>query len=188
MAGNKGSGRRHTLDQRGDKEQILRDLVLQNRTQPEIAKACGVNPATVWRWKSEIPEEKRLQIIADARRAAVENDAQEVNEERLDIARSYDRLAKRVEKIIEKFEDTDEDAFTLVAVEHLRKVLKDIATMHGKMGNVTVDIKLSESAEWIALKQIIQAVCDEVPEAREPFLRHMRHHVLSVTKQEGGPL
>jgi hypothetical protein len=27
-------------------------------------------------------------------------------------------------------------------------------------------------------------VCDEVPEAREPLLRRMRHHVLSVTKED----
>mgnify|MGYP001827278638 CR=1 FL=1 len=74
-------------------------------------------------------------------------------------------------------------------MEGLRKVLRDIATMHGKMAtSLSVEVTLSESPEWVTLKRIISEVCDEVPAAREPFLRRMRHEVLSVTKEEGGAL
>jgi hypothetical protein len=70
-------------------------------------------------------------------------------------------------------------------MEGLRKVLRDIATMQGKLAtNLTVNVSLVESKEWVTLRTIPQEVCDEVPEAREPLLRRMRHHVLSVTKED----
>jgi len=57
--------------------------------------------------------------------------------------------------------------------------------MHGKMAqDLTVTQSLATSPEWVTLKSVLQAVCEEVPAAREPLLRHMRHHVLSVTKEE----
>mgnify|MGYP001094330906 CR=1 FL=1 len=74
-------------------------------------------------------------------------------------------------------------------MEGLRKILRDIATMHGKMSQeLTVTQSLATSPEWVTLKAILNAVCVEVPAAREPLLRHMRHHVLSITKDEGGAL
>ena len=74
-------------------------------------------------------------------------------------------------------------------MDGLRKVLKDIATMHGRMStNLTVTQSLAESPEWETMKKILRAVCDEVPEAQPVLLKHMRHHVLSVTKEEVGAM
>jgi hypothetical protein len=57
--------------------------------------------------------------------------------------------------------------------------------MQGKLAqNLTVEVKLAESGEWIAMRQILEDLCEEVPEAREPLLRHMRRRRLSIT-QEG---
>jgi hypothetical protein len=70
-------------------------------------------------------------------------------------------------------------------MEGLRKVLRDIASMQGKLAqSLTVNISLSESKEWVTLRKILNEVIDEVPAAREPLLRKMRYHVLSVTKEE----
>jgi hypothetical protein len=56
--------------------------------------------------------------------------------------------------------------------------------MQGKLATaLTVNVTLSQSREWVQLRQILQEVIDEVPDAREPLLRRMRHHVLSVTKE-----
>jgi hypothetical protein len=72
-------------------------------------------------------------------------------------------------------------------MEGLRKVLRDIATMQGKLATaLTVNVTLAEAKEWVTLRAILQEVCDEVPAAREPLLRRMRHHVLSVTKEDAG--
>lgn len=186
MAGNKGSGRRAIIDMRPDKNEIIKDIVLERRTMAEIARRIGCDFSTVQRYRDEkITEEMRRRIIAENRIEGIEADTEVVNQERMDVARTYESLARRVEALITKAERNEDDGFALAAMEGLRKVLRDIATMHGKMAtNLSVSVTLAESPEWVTLKQIIRDVCDEVPEAREPFLRRMRHHALSVTKEE----
>lgn len=152
----------------------------------QIAKRVGISFTTIERYrKNHITEEMRRKVMADLRVGDVEADTAILNDERLDIGRTYDSLARRVEKLITKAEENEDDGFALAAMEGLRKILRDIATMHGKMAtSLSVSVSLSESPEWVTLKSILNAVCEEVPAAREPLLRHMRHHVLSVTKEE----
>lgn len=191
MAGNKGSGRRAVIDMRPDKNEIVNVIIKRELKTPDsipygdIAKRIGVDFSTVQRYREEkITEEMRRKVMADLRVEDVESDTAVLNDERMDVARTYDSLARRVEKLITKAEDNEDDGFALAAMEGLRKILRDIATMHGKMAtNLTVTQSLAESPEWVTLKAVLQAVCDEVPDAREPLLRQMRHHVLSVTKE-----
>jgi AcrR family transcriptional regulator len=187
--GNKNSGRRSVISQRSDVGEIEKDLVLKRRTVVEIAKRCGISTTSVKRHRNKITEERRREIMAEARIGTVEGHTAVINEDRMDVSRTYDSLARRVEKLITKAEASDDDAFALAAMEGLRKVLRDIATMQGKLAqSLTVNISLSESKEWVTLRQILNEVIEEVPNAREPLLRKMRHHVLSVTKEDGGAL
>lgn len=185
MAGNKASGRHGVIDKHPEKNSILKDIVLGRRSLTDIARRIGTHPDTVRRYRdTKITEEMRRRIMAENRIEGIEADTAVVNEERMDVAKTYESLARRVEKLVSKAEETEDDGFALSAMEGLRRVLRDIATMHGKMATqLSVEVKLAESPEWVTLKQIIREVCDEVPEAREPFLRRMRHHVLSVTKE-----
>jgi hypothetical protein len=146
----------------------------------------GVEVTTIDRYrKNHITEEMRRKVMADLRVGDVEADTAILNEDRMDVGRTYEALARRVEKLVTKAEETEDDGFALAAMDGLRKVLKDIAMMHGKMAkDLTVTQSLATSPEWVTLKTILNAVCEEVPAAREPLLRHMRHHVLSVTKEE----
>ena len=192
MAGNKGSGRPNTINTHPEKKTIIKQIILGEHGLPggmskaQVAKRVGMHPDSVSRYRKEhITEEMVRAILADARVEKVEADTDVLNEERMDVARTYESLARRVEKLITKAEENEDDAFALAAMDGLRKVLRDIATMHGKMAqNLTVNVTLAESKEWVTLRTILQEVCDEVPAAREPLLRHMRHHVLSVTKEE----
>jgi DNA-binding transcriptional regulator YhcF (GntR family) len=191
MAGNKGSGRRAVIDMRPDKNEIVKMIIKRELKTPDsipygdIAKRIGVDFSTVQRYREEkITEEMRRKVMADLRVEDVESDTAILNDERMDVGRTYDSLARRVEKLITKAEENEDDGFALAAMEGLRKILRDIATMHGKMAqDLTVTQSLATSPEWVTLKAVLQAVCDEVPEAREPLLRQMRHHVLSVTKE-----
>jgi transposase-like protein len=186
QGGNKGSGRRAVIDMRPDKQEIIKDIVLKRRTMTDIAKRLGVDFSTVQRYRDDkITEEMRRKIIAETRIQGIEADTEVINQDRMDVGRTYETLARRVEKLVTKAEETEDDGFALAAMDGLRKVLKDIATMHGKMTtSLSVSVSLSESPEWVTLKAILNDVCEEVPAAREPLLRHMRHHVLSVTKEE----
>ena len=193
MAGNKGSGRPNTINIHPEKKTIIKQIGLGEHGLPggmsktAVARRIGLSPETISRYrKDHITEEMVRAILADARIEKVEADTEILNDERMDVARTYESLARRVERLITKAEENEDDGFALAAMEGLRKVLRDIATMHGKMAtDLSVSITLSESPEWVTLKQIIRDVCDEVPEAREPFLRRMRHHVLSVSQENG---
>ncbi|SLN66676.1 hypothetical protein PEL8287_03698 [Roseovarius litorisediminis] len=192
MAGNKGSGRRAVIDMRPDKNEIVKMIIKRELGTPDsipygdIARRIGVNFTTIERYrKDKITEEMRRKVMADLRVQDAEADTAILNEDRMDVGRTYDSLARRVEKLITKAEENEDDGFALAAMEGLRKILRDIATMHGKMSQeLTVTQSLATSPEWVTVKNILRAVCDEVPEAREPLLRHMRHNVLSVTKEE----
>lgn len=193
MAGNKKSGRPSVILNHPDKNSIIRQIVERELGVPgaptfeRIAKKVGLNVNTLHTFKRRhITEEMRREIAAKIKREPILEATSVLNKERMDVAQTYEALAHRVEKLVTKAENNEDDGFALAAMEGLRKVLKDIATMHGKMAtSLTVDVKLSESPEWVTMKQIIQAVCAEVPEAREPFLRHMRKNVLSVTEEQG---
>ena len=187
QGGNKNSGRRAIIDMRPDKNEIIKDIVLGRRSMAEIARRLGVDYSTVQRYRDDkITEEMRREIMAETRIQGIEADTEIINQDRMDIAMTYESLARRVEKLITKAEQNEDDGFALAAMEGLRKVLRDIATMQGKLAqNLTVNVSLAESKEWVTLRTILQEVCDEVPAAREPLLRRMRHHVLSVSQENG---
>jgi len=192
MAGNKGSGRPNTINTHPERKTIIKQIVLGEHDLPggmpkaQVAKRLGMHADSVSRYRKEhITEEMVRSILAEARTAPVDEATRVLNDERMDVARTYESLARRVEKLITKAEEAGDDGFALAAMDGLRKVLRDIATMHGRMStNLTVTQSLAESPEWVTMKSILRAVCDEVPAAREPLLRQMRHHVLSVTKEE----
>lgn len=192
MAGNKGSGRRAVIDMRPDKNEIVKMIIKRELGTPDsipygdIAKRIGVDFTTIERYrKDKITEEMRRKVMADLRVQDAEADTAVLNEDRMDVGRTYDSLARRVEKLITKAEENEDDGFALAAMEGLRKILRDIATMHGKMSQeLTVTQSLATSPEWVTMKSILSAVCEEVPEAKPVLLRHMRHNVLSVTKEE----
>ena len=190
MAGNLGSGRKPIIDMRPDRMEIIRDIVLGRRTLTEIAKRLGVDFTTVQRYRdNRITEEMRRSIMAEQRVRQVESETEIINEDRLDISNTYESLARRVEKLITKAEQNDDDSFALAAMEGLRRVLRDIAQVQGKLStSLTVNVTLAESKEWVTLRTILQEVVAEVPAAREPLLRRMRHHVLSITREGGNAL
>ena len=184
--GNKHSGRKAIIDMRPDKMEIIKDIVLERRSMADIARRIGVDYTTVARYRDDkITEEMRREILAQERIQGIETNTEILNQDRMDIAVTYETLAKRVERLITKAEQNEDDSFALAAMEGLRRILRDIAQVQGKLAtNLTVNVSLAESKEWVTLRQILQEVCDEIPEAREPLLRRMRHHVLSVTKEE----
>lgn len=186
QGGNKNSGRRAIIDMRPDKQEIIKDIVLNRRPMAEIARRLGVDYSTVQRYRDEkITEEMRREIMAATRIQGIEADTEIINADRLDVSHTYESLARRVERLITKAEQNEDDSFALAGMESLRRVLRDIAQLQGKLAqNLTVNVSLSESPEWVTLKNILREVCEEVPQAQEPLLRRMRHHVLSVTKED----
>ncbi|MCU0826937.1 MAG: hypothetical protein MUE52_05915 [Tabrizicola sp.] len=194
MADPQGRGRKNTILLHPERKSIIKQIILGENNLPggmaktQIAKRLGLHIDTLVRFRRDhITEEMVRAVLAEVRLSKIEGDTATLNEDRLDVGNTYESLARRVEKLITKAEQNEDDAFALSAMEGLRRILRDIATTHGKMAtNLTVSVTLAQSPEWETLKRVLQEVCDEVPAAREPLLRRMRQHVLSVTKEEGG--
>ena len=89
-SGNKNSGRRSIIDMRPDKASIEREIVLGLRPLTEIGKRIGISYESVARHRTKITEERRRAIMAEARVAEVEQNTEVINQDRMDIAVTYE--------------------------------------------------------------------------------------------------
>jgi hypothetical protein len=147
-----------------------------------IARKYGIQNDAVHRHsRTHLTEEQRREIAVDLKRERAQAVATELNEDRLDVANAYEALARRVERLITKAEREGNDGLALASMEGLRKILHDCATMQGKLAQqLTVQISIMESREWIELRSILERVFSEHPAAGQAFLELARHRRLSI--------
>jgi hypothetical protein len=147
-----------------------------------LSRTYGLSQSAVHRHaRTHLTDEMRREIAVELKRERAEAVATELNEERLDIANTYEVLARRVERLITKAEEEGNDGLALASMEGLRKVLHDIATMQGKLAQqLTVQISLMESREWIELRTILEAIFRDHPAAGAAFLEQARRRRLSI--------
>ncbi len=80
--------------------------------------------------------------------------------------------ARRLDKLISRA-DADNDSLALAGIKGLRKILRDVAELQGKLsGQLTVQVTLAESKEWQELRQVLQVVFSRYPEAGKLFLEY----------------
>ena len=113
----------------------------------------------------------RREIAVEIKRERAQEVATELNDERLDIGSTYEALARRVERLISKAEQEGNDGLALASMEGLRKILHDMAAMSGKLAQqLTVQVSLIESKEWIELRLILESIFRDHPAAGRMFL------------------
>ncbi|MEO0344115.1 MAG: hypothetical protein AAF198_11830 [Pseudomonadota bacterium] len=182
--GNKHSGGKSKFDLHPQKAELEADLVLKRKSTAEVAAIIGCHPSSVNRHiQLRIDDMRRHEILAEDRVRRANEITSMLNDERLDVSRTYESLAKRVDAIVSRAESTEDDAFALAGLESLRKVLRDIASLQGKLAqNLTVTVALSEAPEWLRVRQIFRELVDAHPEIRPTLLRLLNEEKLSVTK------
>lgn len=160
---------------------LNRDLVRGEKINA-VARKYGLHPDAVHRHsKDHLTEEQRREIAVKIKRDRAQAVATELNDERLDIGNTYEALARRVERLITKAEEEGNDGLALASMEGLRKVLHDIATMQGKLAQqLTVQVSLMESREWIELRTILETIFRDHPAAGAAFLDQARRRRLSI--------
>jgi hypothetical protein len=160
---------------------LNRDLVRGEKINA-VARKYGLHPDAVHRHsKDHLPEEMRREIAVEIKRDRAQAVAIELNDERLDIANTYEALARRVERLITKAEEEGNDGLALASMEGLRKVLHDIATMQGKLAQqLTVQVSLLESKEWIVVRDLLEQIFRDHPAAGAAFLEQARRRRLSI--------
>lgn len=162
--------------------ELDRDVVRGDKTA-HVARKYGLNDDAVRRHATNhLTEEMRREIAVEIKRERAQAVATELNDERLDIGSTYEALARRVERLISKAEEEGNDGLALASMEGLRKVLHDIATMQGKLAQqLTVQVTLMESREWIELRAILEPIFREHPAAGQAFLDQARRRRLSIS-------
>lgn len=168
---------------------IDRDLILKIAIRREIAEKYNLDYDAIYRraqYLDTFPDYKR-DVIAYAKLEKMRHEAAQNNEESLEIASMYNALAKRVEKMIDAAEKAKEPGLALAAAEGLRKVLKDIATMQGKLAQTfRVEMTISDSREWQELKDILATVFQQHPDAQATFLAAVRDaRITGIVKAVG---
>lgn len=174
-------GRRCTACSHPRLAAIDRDLVA-GMSMRAVARKYGLSSDAVHRHsKAHISEEQRREIAVEIKRDRAQAVATELNDDRLDIANTYEALAFRVERLITKAEADGNDGLALASMEGLRKVLNDIATMQGKLAQqLTVQVSLMESKEWVVVRDLLEHIFREHPAAGEMFLELARRRRLSI--------
>ena len=142
----------------------------------------GVTPDAMRRHElTHVSEEMRREIMVDLKRERQQDIADELNDERLDLANTYEGLARRVGKLIDRAEANGDDGLTLASAEGLRKILHDMAAMQGKLAQqLTVQVSLMDSREWIVLRDLLERVFHEHPDAGQMFLALAKRERLSI--------
>jgi hypothetical protein len=160
---------------------LNRDLVRGEKINA-VARKYGLHPDAVHRHsKDHLTEEQRREIAVEIKRDRAQAVATELNDERLDVGNAYDSLARRVERLITKAEQEGNDGLALASMEGLRKVLHDCATMQGKLAQqLTVQVSLMESREWIELRAILETIFRDHPAAGAAFIDQARRRRLSI--------
>jgi len=178
-AGRRGTGQccRHPRVDDLNKD-IVRGMAIR-----AVARRYGLDADAVHRHaRNHLTEQMRREIAVELKHERAQAVATELNDERLDIANTYEALAKRVERLITKAEAEGNDGLALASMEGLRKVLHDIATMQGKLTQqLTVQVSLMESREWIELRVILEGIFREHPAAGAVFLEQARRRRLSIS-------
>jgi hypothetical protein len=161
---------------------LNRDLVAGSISKNAIGRKYGIHPDAVHRHASNhLTDEQQREIAVELKRERAQGVATELNDERLDVGNAYESLARRVERLITKAEQEGNDGLALASMEGLRKVLHDCATMQGKLAQqLTVQISILESREWIELRSILETVFRDHPAAGEAFLGLARRRRLSI--------
>lgn len=164
--------------------ELVADLILKRKSTAEVAKIVGCHVSSVNRYMQvKVDDMTRHEVIAKDRVARANEITSMLNDERLDVARTYEALAKRVDRIVTRAETSEDDAFALAGLESLRRVLKDIASMQKLLSdNLTVTVALASSPEWLRVRAIFRELVDAHPEIRPTLLRLLNQEKLSITK------
>lgn len=182
-----GPGRPSQIKTHPKVDSIERDIVLRRGSRVAIAKRYGVSRDAVERhWVTHLKddEEKKRKIVLEAQIDEHEQTATALNEDRLDISKTYEALARRVERLISKAEENDDHGLALASMEGLRKVLRDIAQLHGKLAQtLRVEVSVMDSPEWIELRDILEQTFIEHPQAKQRFLQIAGQHRLSIARR-----
>ena len=152
---------------------IERDIAIGAGSHREIAERYGISKDVVWRHSSRLkndePERIRELVQAEQQRRLTADFAEHKTQV-MDVAGAFNKLAERVGKIIDKAEEAEEAGLELAAANSLRRVLRDIATLQGKMAQTfNVNVAIADQRNGSNCAIFLPSRSTRIPRPSKPF-------------------
>ena len=123
-----------------------------------------------------LPEDKRRQILLDAKRERDQEVADELNGEQVEIKSGLKRILTEIDSILKRAKDRGDDPLALVSLREMRQTLLDLAKVYGTLKNeLTINVNLADMPQWQQLREILVDVFRDHPEAELAFIEQTRH-------------
>lgn len=155
--------------------------VLRRDTQARIAGKHGLNRDAVQRhMEAHVSEERRREIVVNARLEQADLIDQEINDEQIEVSSGLTRIVREITLILERAKGED-DALALTALRDMRGTLMDLAKVYGQLQErTTLSVTINEAPEWLRLRAILADVFRQHPEAGKAFLERAQRERLSI--------
>ncbi|WP_439545002.1 hypothetical protein [Sandarakinorhabdus sp.] len=154
---------------------IDRDLVA-GMSMRAVARKYGLSSDAVHRHsKAHISEEQRRDIAVEIKRDQALAVADELNGEAVEIKGGLARIVRELELILNKAKVRGDDPLALVSLRELRTTLLDLAKVYGGLkSELTVNVNLNDSPQWLQLRDVLLGVFEQHPAAKQEFIERAR--------------
>ena len=151
-------------------------LVLRSNTQQQIADRFGLHYDAIRRHLSNhVAEEKRREIVLAHAVADKQSVADALNSERIEVDTGLRRIVREIDALLQRAKSNGDDPMALMSLREMRATLMDLAKLHGNLKQeLTVQVNLNESPQFLTLREMILRVLERHPDARSDFLTEMR--------------
>ena len=164
---------------KAERDAVVRDVVLGRKSMLQVSREQGVSDTSVSRFMRTVTEEERLGILAqaaqDAKIAEALRNRDLVEELGDDTEKDLKWVLHELKMLLSDAKGDQDRLMQLGALKEVRQALMSLADLQGKL-NRKIDISqnLTESPQFIHLRQIILTVLERHPEAKRDFLHEMR--------------
>jgi hypothetical protein len=168
------------------RDDLLRQLVLKQKSAVQVAKEIGCTDTSVHRFMKKVTQAEITKIIAEDAQKRKLDDATGIatilNEDGADVASDLGWVLRELKDLLQSAKGDEDRVMQLGSLKEIRQALMSIAEVRGQLSKkIDVHLNLNESPQFITLRQIILKVLDNHPAAKQDFLAEMK--VLQVISQ-----
>lgn len=161
------------------RDEVVKDVVLGRKSMLQVSRELEVSDTSVARFMRTVDEQERVAILAhaaqDAKLAEAKRNAELIDEFGEDTDKDLKWVLRELKDLLQSAKGDEDRQIQLGTLKELRTSLMALADLHGKLNKkMDIHLNLSESPQFIQLRQIILTVLDRHPAAKADFLDEMR--------------
>ena len=157
------------------------DLVRGSISKNAIGRKYGLHPDSVHRHaRDHLTEQMRREIAIEIKRDRAQVVADELNAGQVEIDGGLQNIVHEIDALLRRAKADGNDPLALMSLKEMRATLMSLAQLHGSLRQeLTVNVNLNESPQFLTLREMILRVLARHPEAKADFLGEMKR--LAIT-------